>query len=234
MKYLYETHLHTSHVSACSRATSADHVKAYKRMGYAGIIVTDHFVNGNSSCPRNLPWNDKMRFIVSGYEKAKIEGDKCGLDVFLGWEYVSGKAEYLTYGLGLDFLLAHPQLGRMIIEDYSALVRRHGGYIAQSHPFRVDLYFNSSPAEPSLLDGFEVYNASMPDKFNEKAFAFANLHNLPMQAGSDAHTADGSLASGIILKKKATDIFDIIKAIKSRQTTLILPEHTTLQNGFNT
>ncbi len=42
--YQYETHLHTSEVSACSVAPAVELVHFYKKLGYAGIFVTDHFV----------------------------------------------------------------------------------------------------------------------------------------------------------------------------------------------
>ena len=144
-EYLYETHMHTSEVSACANSTAVEQVCAYHNRGYAGIIVTDHFINGYSTCPTNLPWAQKMEHIVSGYESAKTAGEHCGLAVFLGWEFRIRGADFLTYGLDLDFLLAHPGLDQLEIEAYSALVRASGGYLAQAHPFRDACYIEHKP-----------------------------------------------------------------------------------------
>jgi hypothetical protein len=222
--FFYETHLHTSEVSACAESSAAEQVRAYKKRGYAGIIVTDHFINGNSSCPRHLSWEDKMRFIYKGYANAKKEGDQCGLDVFLGWEYAIHGVEFLTYGLGLDFLLAFPKLDKLPIEKYSALVRENGGYLAQAHPFRKAFYISDpGPAEPRLIDGLEVYNASMPDYVNKQAYRFAQKHKLAMQAGTDSHYMEQPLSSGIALKKKAGSIKDIIHALMANEAKLLVP-----------
>ena len=227
MSYLYETHLHTSEVSRCGRSTAKEQILAYKERGYTGVIVTDHFVNGWCNCPLDLPWNEKMVFMVTGYEEAKKEGDKIGLDVFLGWEYFDNGSDYLTYGLGFDFLIAHPELMSLTIEEYSPLVRKYGGFLAQAHPYRISQPTeNYLPAEAHLLDAIEVYNATKPEEMNLKAFEYAKLHNIPMISGSDSHSEKLKFASGIKLAKKAESIFDIINAVKLRQAELILPEES--------
>ena len=54
--YLYETHFHTSVASACARSRGPEYLERYKRLGYAGIMVTDHFWRGNCAVNRHLPW----------------------------------------------------------------------------------------------------------------------------------------------------------------------------------
>ncbi|MDR0248356.1 MAG: PHP domain-containing protein [Oscillospiraceae bacterium] len=223
--YLYETHLHTAPVSACARALPDEQVRAYAARGYAGVIVTDHFINGNCSCPRDIPWEEKMRYFHSGFQRARAEGERLGVDVFFGWEYAVEGTEFLTYGLDLDFLLAHPGMDRLTPEAYSALIRKRGGYMAQAHPYRVDSWIRRpGPVCPLLLDGVEVCNASMPAHVNGQAADFAETHGLPPQSGSDSHTADIAFAAGIALPRKAKDIFDIIAAIRQRKARLITPD----------
>ena len=216
--------MHTAQVSACAVSTAAEQVARYKDCGYTGIIVTDHFINGNSTCPRHLPWQDKMAFFAAGYEAAKEAGAECGLDVFFGWEYSLRGTDLLTYGLGMDFLLANPGMDKLSIQEYSALVRANGGYLAQAHPFRYAAYIqNPFPVQPEYLDGLEVYNASMPDEVNSQAFVFAKNNGLPMQAGSDAHNASLPYFAGVWLDKKANGVQDIITAVKSGRVKLALP-----------
>ena len=222
MEYLYETHMHTSEVSACAASSAAQQVDSYKNRGYTGIIVTDHFINGYSTCPKKLPWDAKMKHIVSGYIEAKKAGDRCGLDVFLGWEFTVRGSDFLTYGLDLEFLLANPDLDKLNIEEYSALVRKCGGFLAQAHPYRDAWYIEYKfPVQHQLVDAIEVFNPLDTNKSNAKALAFALQHDLPMQAGSDSHDRDHTFYSGIKLQYKAESIFDIIEAIKSKSAEII-------------
>jgi len=222
MNFLYETHMHTAEVSACSGSTAAEQVQAYKNNGYTGVIITDHFINGNSTCPKDAPWDTRMKHFVRGYENAKKAGDACGLDVFFGWEYTIRGSDFLTYGLDLGFLLAHPNFDVLPIEEYSALVRDCGGFLAQAHPFRDAWYIdNKYPVESYLVDALEVYNSMDSDISNKKAEAYAARHNLPIQAGSDSHHSRHARYSGIILHEKANSIFDIIDAIANKKVKLI-------------
>jgi len=226
MKYRYETHMHTAEVSACAVKFAAQQVVAYKDRGYAGIIITDHFINGYSTCPKDLPWDKKMRFFISGYEEAKKMGEKIDLDVFLGWEFTINGSDFLTYGLDLGFLLDNPDIDKLNIKEYSETVRENGGFLAQAHPYRDEYYVaNPYPVEPNLIDAIEVYNVMDRDTANDKAFAFAEKNNLPMQTGTDDHGRGSSLYSGVILNKRAESIYDIINAIKTKEVGLIAPEH---------
>ena len=225
MQFLYETHLHTAESSACAGSTAAEQVRAYKARGYTGIIVTDHFLNGNSSCPPGFPWREKILHFSRGYEAAKREGEKRGLDVFFGLEYSIYGSDFLIYGLDAEFLQSSLAFADLPIKECGSVVRRRGGYIAQAHPYQSwSLSIDSRPAHPSLLDGVEVFNLSKQPEANRKALEFARANNLPIQAGSDSHSAGNEFASGIILQKKAESVFDIIDAIKANEIELIVPK----------
>ena len=218
MDFLYETHMHTAEVSGCAISSAEQQVVTYKKRGFTGIIVTDHFINGYTNCPKDLTWEDKMRFIVSGYEAAKIAGDAHGLDVFLGWEFTANGADFLTYGLDLDFLLGFNGLDELSINEYSEIVRKSGGYLAQAHPYREEYYIeNPFPVAPHLIDGVEVFNAMDKKEINAKAYKFAEENDLPMQAGTDSHGRGFSFYKGIALKERAKSIHDIIRAIKAKE-----------------
>ncbi|MBD5492546.1 MAG: histidinol-phosphatase, partial [Lachnospiraceae bacterium] len=97
--YLYETHLHTSEGSACARSTGAEMARACKEYGYTGIIVTDHNWYGNTAVDRSLPWEEWLDVFCEGYEHARAEGDRIGLDVFFGYEAGYQGTEFLIYGV---------------------------------------------------------------------------------------------------------------------------------------
>lgn len=220
--FLYETHLHTYPTSACSLASPEEMARFYKEKNYTGIIVTDHFLNGNTGCPRNIPWQAQITFFAEGYERAKREGDKIGLDVFFGLEYSIEGSDFLIYGLSPKFLKLYENFDRLPLPKLSKIVRAENAYIAQAHPFRTAFWISSpGPAAAELLDGIETHNASMSDKVNKQAWNFAEKHNLPKQSGSDAHDAHLRRPAGISMKKRAENIFDIIAAIKAGEVELV-------------
>ena len=155
MLYKYETHIHTSESSKCGRMDGASFARLYKSLGYTGIIVTDHFYKGNTAVPRELPWNEWVTQFVKGYENAKTEGDRIGLDVFFAWEY-SGYhgADFLIYGLDADWLYANPDQINWTTVEYMARVRESGGTVIHAHPFRRPEKY----LIPEVTDGVEIIN----------------------------------------------------------------------------
>ena len=136
MPFLYDTHIHTSQASKCGGSTGAEHARAYKELGFQGIIITDHFFGGNTAVPRDLPWKERVDIFCSGYEDALIEGQKIGLDVFFGWEQNFMHDEYLIYGLDKRWLLDHPEMEHWTRAQQLSEVHKYGGCVVQAHPFR--------------------------------------------------------------------------------------------------
>ena len=66
--YKYETHMHTSPVSRCAKATVRESLEFYKSMGYDGVFITNHFLDGNIDIDSNLPYEDRINFYFSDYE----------------------------------------------------------------------------------------------------------------------------------------------------------------------
>jgi len=232
MLFKYETHLHTSESSLCGVASATEQVHLYKELGYTGIIVTDHFISGNSVSPgrmnstkgRTIPWETHIDYFLKGYRIAKMEGDKVGLDVFLGLEHTFQTGQdLLIYGLSEEALYRNQWFNLYTLSKLYAMCKKEGAYVAQAHPYRERFYIrNQQPLDPNFLDGIEVLNASDPEKNNKKAMTFAQKHHLPMQAGSDCHHLSDA-HSGIILRQRANDLADIVKAIAQGMVELIEP-----------
>ena len=72
--YLYETHLHTAEVSRCATNPAKAQAAYYKEAGFDGIIITDHFLGGNTTVPVNLPWEQRIERFCCVYELAREEG----------------------------------------------------------------------------------------------------------------------------------------------------------------
>lgn len=218
--YLYETHVHSQNASLCGKCTPQEIVKAYKQAGYAGLILTDHFVKGNTSVPRDLDWETRMNMYYGAYLEAKEEGNKLDFDVFFGIEhyYAKGK-EILIYGIDLDFLLAHPELNTARIEKYADLVHEYGGILVHAHPHRIREYIDPefSPRY-DVCDGIEVYNASDSDEINELALQDATNLNKLMTSGGDVHRVidEPKLGrAGVGFERRLRDINDFVTALKN-------------------
>lgn len=189
--YRYETHMHTSQASACASSTGAQMARAHLEAGYTGIFVTDHFFNGNTAVPANLPWRERVERFCRGYEDAWEEGQRIGLQVFFGFEYNYHGAEFLVYNLDKQWLISHEDIHRISPRQALAMMRRDGGFVVQAHPFRERDYIDHFQLFPRDIDGVEAINAAHLGaegaKMNERAFAFARMFDLPVTAGSDSH-----------------------------------------------
>ena len=74
--FKYETHLHTSEASACGSSQGAEYISVYKKLGYDGIFVTDHFFGGNTAVSFELDWHTRVELYCKGYENALAEAKR--------------------------------------------------------------------------------------------------------------------------------------------------------------
>lgn len=221
--YLYETHLHTSEASACGASTGQEMARACKEYGYTGIFVTDHNWGGNTAVDRSLPWDEWVNEFCKGYENAKAEGDKIGLDVFFGYEAGFHATEFLLYGIDKEWMLANPCIRQADIEEQYRLVHANGGMVIHAHPYREEGYIPEVRLFPEWVDGVEGVNAMHSNshskahnnpEFDKRAISYAREHKLPMTAGSDIH-ATNLLGAGVAFKRKLASPADYIKAVLS-------------------
>jgi hypothetical protein len=225
MSYLYETHLHTCQGSTCGVSFGHDYIKRYIDLGYTGIIVTDHFYGSGSYTPdRGLPWKEQMKEYRAGYEDARNEGARRGLDVFFGMEQTFDGDDYLIYGLSPEWLEAHPETRgwtrKRQYEDVSAA----GGCVIQAHPFRQRSYIHTITLSPDFVDGVEIANAGNEDDSCD-AFALRYAEKLAAlrpavrarTCGSDIHSvrdAKPELTFGVFLERRMTSVADYVRAVK--------------------
>ncbi len=211
--YLYEIHCHTSEGSKCGTSTAAEYVKLFKDLGYQGLFITDHFLNGNTTVDTTLSWEQQINDFCKGYEIAKAEGDKVGLDVFFGFEYSYGWCHLLTYGLDKEWLISHPEIMKWSPVEFLNIARKDGATIVHAHPFRdkIDLV----RLFPDHIDAVEVFNASQPDEANRRALCYAQMLSLPTVAGSDIHNINKNPLGAVKSKKKFTCINDFAEELKN-------------------
>lgn len=223
MFYRYETHCHCSLASRCAHSTPAELVQAHHAAGYAGLVLTDHFIHGNTAVPTDLPWDEQMRRYYSAYLEAKKAAEGLDFDVIFGIEHAyGGGLEVLCYGIDLTFLLQNPDIPHLDIREFARRVHAYGGIVIHAHPYRWGGEEIRLPTD--ILDGIEIYNAgNAPDK---NVLALRNLGGLIPFSGGDIHKADEARvgASGIALPYRIHDGKELTAALKNRDHRLIVKD----------
>lgn len=224
--YRYEMHLHSSEASACAISSAREMVRAFKKAGYAGFVLTNHFIHGNTCVPRELPWEERMQAYYDAYLEAKDEGDKCDFDVLFGVEHNYGEGkEVLVYGLDIDVYKKRPELRNAYIDDFSRIIHEEGGLIYHAHPHRQRCYITSGvPPRYDVCDGVEVFNLGDDEATNSLAYNDAIKLEKLMLSGGDIHEADcpGIGQSGIAFPKRIRSNEDLITALRSDDLRLII------------
>ena len=224
MEYIYETHCHTSQGSACGRMTGEELARFYKDAGYDGVIVTDHFFNGNCAVDPSLPWKKKCELYCAGYRDARRVGDKIGLTVMFGIEYSYFGTDLLIYGLDEEWLKAHPEIMDMYVKDFMRFVYENGGLIVHAHPFRQASYIDTIRLFPYDVDAVEVYNAGNDPKADERANWYADSYGLVKVAGSDRHGVYSEGRCAVVFDEKLESIEDYMRLVRADKIKRLICE----------
>lgn len=217
MGYLYEMHCHTRIGSACGRFSGEELAKTYKKMGYAGVFVTDHFFNGNCAVSRSLSWEERVEEFFGGYRDAKTAGDRIGIDIFPAFEYSYRGTEFLTYGMEPEWVKNHPEIMDLDPMKYCELIRSEGGFITHAHPFREAAYLGYIRLMPHSVDAVEVFNAAHWNNnvYNLRAELYAESYGLRRICGSDAHIEQPYGCCAVETEEKALNPSHFIQILKS-------------------
>ncbi|WP_051204956.1 PHP-associated domain-containing protein [Butyrivibrio sp. VCD2006] len=198
--------------SKCSCTPGEDYIEYMLGLGYSGIIVTDHFFNGNSCVPKDLPWADRIEQYCSGYEHALAASKGTDLNVMFGVEFNFEGDEYLLYGIDKKWLLENEDIMVMSRKEIYDLVHMAGGMMIHAHPYRERGYLPNIHLTPSVCDGAEVYNSGNPDWQNALGYQYAKEHDFLMSAGSDIHQFPMLSMGGMSFPYKINSIQEYVKA----------------------
>ena len=213
--YLYETHLHTSPVSRCAKASVRENLEFYKALGYAGVFITNHFIDGNSTYDPDSSYEEKIEYYFSDYESAVVIGREIGLNVMCGVESSYKGTDFLIYGLDKAWFLKHPEIMDLKYSERLKLMADNGALIIQAHPFREASYINHIRLFPRHVHGVEVYNACRTDFENGMAELYAKSYSLLPFSGSDNHTASRQKRlGGMQAPSPVKDEADFIKRVR--------------------
>ena len=133
--FKYETHLHTYPVSKCAKAGVRENLEFYKSLGYDGVFITNHFLDGNINIDRSRLYHERIAFYFSDYDDALEIGKEIGIKVFLGIETSYQGTDFLVYGLDRSWYASHPEAVTMKKSEQLAYFIENGALIIQAHPF---------------------------------------------------------------------------------------------------
>ena len=225
-----DLHVHTRESSICGRTEGRLVAQLYKKAGYDGIVITDHYNRSYfRKFPKSVPWSARIDHFLRGYRAARKEGEEIGLTVLLGIElkFVDSPREFLVYGIDETFLKQNPELYQMGLAEFRKFSTQFPSgkeiLIYQAHPFRPGI----SPAPLDLIDGIEVYNGNpRQNSNNQMALAFAQQNKLRMISGSDFHRLPDLARGGLILPEAVADTRALVRVLKQNEgITLITDDH---------
>ena len=223
MAYKYDTHVHTSPVSRCARATVRETVEFYKNKGFEGIFITNHFLDGNINIDRDVPYDQNIEFYFSDYEEALKIGEEVGLRIFLGVELSYKGTDFLIYGLDKQWYLKHPEIMDMDKTTELTYLMEQGALVIQAHPFREAHYIDHIRLYPHCVNGIETINAERTDQCNDLGNYFAESYGFHKTAGSDNHIAGAAKRlAGMISSEPLKDEADFIRHVLADDMELFL------------
>ena len=221
--YKYEMHIHTSPCSGGGSDIRA-HIDALIQKGYTGMVVTNHFYNGDTRIDRSLSWEDFVDAYRQDYLYGLEYAREKDFDLLFGLEeHVGNGQEILLYGITPELIAAHPELKTPDPVAYAEVVHAAGGLVYQAHPYRCAPWILC--AEPlaclDQLDGIEVHNAGNHPQWNEQAQKLADELGLSCTAGSDGHGTDTAGRAGIAAYERIRTNEDLVRVLKSGSYTIL-------------
>lgn len=220
--YRYEVHFHTSEVSTCASVSAAQSIPVYKGLGYAGVVVTDHYTRQFFEPISDLNWTKQVDRYLAGYDLAAESGARSNLTVLPGMEirFDENNNDYLVYGLDRQFLIEHPRLYQLSIRSFHQLAQQNNLLVFQAHPLRNSMTI----VNPRWLDGIETCNANpRHDSRNDMAVLWAQKFGLPAVSGSDFHDPGDEGRSGMDFDYPLPDNPTLVMALANQAYQLIIP-----------
>lgn len=83
--FKYEMHIHSS---PCSGGGDdiRNHIAALLEKGFSGMVITNHFIRGDTRIDRLLPWKDFVDQYRKDFETGKRIAEDCDFDLLFGIE----------------------------------------------------------------------------------------------------------------------------------------------------
>ena len=225
--YLYETHVHTAPLSACAKANARDTLTFYKSAGYAGVFLSDHFLDGNLDPRlRELSYEERIHAYFDAQEEGIRIGKELGIDVFSAFEMSYKGTDFLVYGIDRAWCLAHEDMDKQKKTEILPQMMEDGALVIQAHPFREARYIDHIRLFPRSVHGVEVYNACRTEFENALAEQYRQNYGLLPFAGSDNHAgAAQTHLAGMAFEMPIHSVEEFIQAVREGRAKPFVRHH---------
>jgi hypothetical protein len=195
MALKFDLHIHTN-FSPDAYDTVERIIKRAKRVGLDGLAITDHNT-------------------IEGAKKAVryVKENSIDLVVIPGVEVLTSRGHLIALGVEKNIPTGLPA------EEMVEICREMGCTIVVPHPFHP---FRHSMGDINGLevDAIETFNSRyITGHSNKKAMRYAQLHDIPVVAGSDAHVAE-AVGYGITEIDADPNVHSVLKGIREGHTRI--------------
>ena len=218
-----ETHAHCLYGSRCASVPAEVLVDEYKKEGYGGVVITNHYsMHSYSSYPGNSK-KEKLDFYFSLADNLKSVGEKQNFKVYFGCEVLAfspygGFSEYMLYGFKKSFLYDSPLLYTLTQQELFALAEKNHLFMYQTHPFRERV----AVGDPNFMHGAESFNGHVGHiENNELADKFCEKYSLIKMSGTDYHDSGQPITGGIFVPENLADESALAEYIMNNKVKLI-------------
>ena len=211
MEYKYEMHCHTGRISLCAKTEPKDLVRMYDKLGYSGLVLTDHYSPMTFWDRRLFKAREMAEFYLTAYRELKDYGGD-SFTVMLGMElrHYATVNDYLIYGVEENWVMKQPNMLNWGMKKRFEEAHKAGYLLFQAHPYRPFIH----RCNPDYIDGIEIWNGHTPKEANEKAGAWARETGKLIVSGGDCHTLTDNSHGGIITHapiKNNADLLDVLR-----------------------
>lgn len=212
-----DPHVHSSGISLCSEADYKSIVREKKKLGYDGVILTNHCQSWYYPPEKHSEFIEKF---IAEYEAGAAYARTQDFKFWLGIEVSLNNphyADWLLYGVTEAFLRRTPCLYALTQKQLFELCEENGVLMVQAHPFRE----GHSPCDPQYMHGAEI-NCNARDIGNvAKVEDFAAEHGLLVTCGVDYHCKAHDYFGGIFVGADCNSSVDFVREIRRNGKTRI-------------
>lgn len=227
---LIDMHAHTSAISPCCLIPAPQVLEEAKAAGLDGIVLTNHY---DKSYVENGDAAAFARRYLDEYEYTRECARDTGMTVLFGIEVTMARhrnLHMLVYGLGEEFLTAHPALYDYTQQELYTLVRSNGGALIQAHPYRG----GENLLDTNYMDGVEV-NCHPLYKTSRWADVLnvAQANNLIVTCGGDYHADTYRPRCGTNLPDSIADTKDLARHLLETDSIVLQVHEPNTEETFD-
>ena len=203
-----DPHVHSVDISRCSRVTCEEIIDEKMRLGYDGVVLTNHCQEWYYPPEEHTAYIER---VLEECARGKAYAHQKGFRFYLGLEVTltcPHYADWLLYGVTEEFLRKTPCLYALSQKELFTLCAENGVLLVQAHPFR------QSPCDPEYMHGVEI-NCSDGDLDKiAPVEEFAARHGLLVTCGTDYHSVERTYRGGIYVPESCETAADIAAYIQ--------------------